>query len=130
MHHLNEFNLREAFRQIDGQKAVGIDQVTKSEYGRNLQNNLEALSSEIARGGWRPRPSRQVLIPKPQGGKRPLAIGCLEDKVVQMVTAKMIIVDLTNGLGTVLKRKLKSRMRKSRTSGSVRSNGRQRPLFT
>lgn len=90
MHHLNEFNLREAFRRIDGQKAVGIDQVTKSEYGRNLQANLETLSDEISRGGWRPKPSRQVLIPKPQGGKRPLAIGCLEDKLVQTVTAKIL----------------------------------------
>ena len=31
MHHVNEFNLREAFRRIDGNKAVGIDQVTKSD---------------------------------------------------------------------------------------------------
>ena len=89
-HHLNEANLREAFRRINGQKAVGIDQVTKSEYGKNLQSNLEALSSEIALGGWRPKPSRQVLIPKPQGGKRPLAVGCLEDKIVQTVTAKIL----------------------------------------
>ena len=90
MHHLNESNLREAFRRIDGNKAVGIDQVTKSEYGKDLQANIEALSLEIARGGWRPKPTRQVLIPKPQGGKRPLAIGCLEDKIVQTVTARIL----------------------------------------
>lgn len=90
MHHFNEANLRQAFRRIDGNKAVGIDQVTKSEYGKELQDNLERLADEIARGGWRPKPSRQVLIPKPQGGKRPLAIGCLEDKVVQVVTGKIL----------------------------------------
>jgi hypothetical protein len=33
-------------------------------------------------------------------------------------------------LGSELKHKPKSRMRKSRTSGSQRSSGRQRPLFT
>ncbi|MEI7973902.1 MAG: hypothetical protein WCH11_05995, partial [Bdellovibrio sp.] len=90
MHHLNEFNLCQAFRQINGNKAVGIDQVTKDQYGKNLQINLENLSGEIARGGWRPKPSRQVLIPKPQGGMRPLAVGCLEDKIVQVNTAKIL----------------------------------------
>ena len=82
MHHLNEFNLREGFRQIKGNKAVGIDQVTKEQYGKSLQSNIESLSEKISRGGWRPKPSRQVLIPKPQGGMRPLAVGCLEDKIV------------------------------------------------
>lgn len=90
MHHLNEFNLRESFRRINGNKAVGIDQVTKVQYGKDLQTNLENLSDEIARGGWRPKPAKQVLIPKPQGGKRALAVGCLEDKIVQMNTAKIL----------------------------------------
>jgi hypothetical protein len=40
------------------------------------------------------------------------------------------LLDITNGLGTENKHKTKSRMRKSRKYGSVRSNGRQRPLFT
>jgi RNA-directed DNA polymerase len=89
-HHLNEFNLTQAFRQIEGNKAVGIDQVTKSQYGKSLQTNLEDLSDKIARGGWRPKSSRQVFIPKPQGGMRALAVGCLEDKVVQTATAKIL----------------------------------------
>lgn len=90
MHHFHTENLRQAFRQCDGSKAVGIDQITKSKYGKNLQANLEQLSSKIAHGGWRPKPSRQVLIPKPQGGTRPLAVGCLEDKLVQTLTAKIL----------------------------------------
>ena len=40
------------------------------------------------------------------------------------------LLDITSGLGTENKHKLKSRMRKLRTYGSVRSFGRQRPLFT
>jgi RNA-directed DNA polymerase len=90
MHHFHTENLGEAFRRLDGSKAVGIDQVTKARYGKNLQQNLENLRDEIARGGWRPKPSKQVLIPKPQGGTRPLAIGCLEDKIVQTATAKIL----------------------------------------
>ncbi len=90
IHHVNEDNLLQAFRQLDGSKAVGIDQVTKSQYAQNLHASIEALAGNIRRGGWRPRPSREVLIPKPSGGTRPLAIGCLEDKVVQTLVAKML----------------------------------------
>lgn len=90
MHHLSLGNLRQAFRQLDGNKAVGIDQVSKQDYQKNLEQNLIQLQDEIARGGWRPRPSREILIPKPQGGTRPLAIGCLEDKIVQLLASKVL----------------------------------------
>lgn len=90
MHHLNEDNFRRAFQRLKGSKACGIDQVTKSAYQRNLDSNLADLAGEIRRGGWRPKPSREVLIPKTNGGQRPIAIGCLEDKIVQTVTALIL----------------------------------------
>ncbi len=90
IHHMNEDNLIQAFRGLDGSKAVGIDHVTKSKYSQNLRANIESLAEEICKGGWRPRPTREVLIPKPSGGKRPLAIGCLEDKIVQTLVAKIL----------------------------------------
>lgn len=83
-------NLRQAFRSLDGSKAVGIDQITKDHYAKNLEANLESLADQISRGGWRPQPSREVLIPKASGGTRPLAIGCLEDKIVQQLGAKIL----------------------------------------
>lgn len=83
-------NLRQAFRSLDGSKAVGIDQITKDHYAKNLEANLTKLWDRIARGGWRPQPSREVLIPKANGGTRPLAIGCLEDKIVQQLGAKIL----------------------------------------
>lgn len=90
MHHINVDNLRQAFRELSGSKAVGIDRVTKQEYGSKLEENLGKLEERIRLGGWRPQPSREVLIPKPQGGTRPLAIGCLEDKIVQVLTARIL----------------------------------------
>jgi RNA-directed DNA polymerase len=90
MHHLNVHNLRRAFQELDGTKAPGIDCVTKDQYRRDLDENLERLAQALRGGGWRPRPSRQVLIPKPQGGMRPLAIGCLEDKIVQTLVARIL----------------------------------------
>jgi RNA-directed DNA polymerase len=86
----NVENLRQAFRRLDGSKAVGIDQITKDHYAKNLEVNLQNLADQISRGGWRPKPSREVLIPKANGGTRPLAIGCLEDKIVQQLGAKIL----------------------------------------
>jgi len=90
LHHLSPGNLRQAFRQLDGSKAVGIDQVTKQDYQKNLDENLARLADEVGRGGWRPKPAREVLIPKASGGTRPLAIGCLEDKLVQSLCGKVL----------------------------------------
>lgn len=90
MHHFNETNLRRAFQELDGSKSPGIDRVTKDQYRKELKGNLDALAQNLRGGGWRPRPSRQVLIPKPQGGTRPLAVGCLEDKIVQTLVARIL----------------------------------------
>jgi len=89
-HHINPPNLRRAFRELDGSRASGVDGVTKQQYYEKLESNLRALHDTIRCGGWRPQPSREVLIPKPQGGTRPLAIGCLEDKIVQKLTARIL----------------------------------------
>jgi group II intron reverse transcriptase/maturase len=90
MHHINVHNLRQAFRELDGNKASGVDHVTKQEYQRNLEQNLETLHERICKGGWRPKPAREGVIPKPQGGTRPLAVGCLEDKIVQTLVARIL----------------------------------------
>lgn len=90
MHHLNLHNLKRAFRGLAGNKATGIDKVTKGEYQKKLDENLEKLLSAIQAKTWRPKPSREVLITKPQGGFRPLAVGCLEDKVVQTLVARIL----------------------------------------
>jgi len=90
MHHFTPENLRRAFRELDGSKATGIDRVTKRQYEEHLEENIEKLHGALRGGGWRPKPSRQVLIPKPQGGTRPLAVGCLEDKIVQTLVARIL----------------------------------------
>ncbi len=42
-HLINKELLKECHEKMDGNKAVGIDGVTKEEYGRNLDENLEKL---------------------------------------------------------------------------------------
>ena len=87
---INTTSLREAFKALDGNKALGIDHISKKQYGEKLEDNLTDLVSRIHLGTYKPQPKREVLIPKPNGDKRPLAIGCFEDKLVEWVVAKIL----------------------------------------
>ena len=77
--------LRECYQELDGKKALGVDGISKEDYGANLEANLEALIERMKRMGYRPQAVRQVLIPKEGkvGAIRPLGISCFEDKLVQ-----------------------------------------------
>ena len=90
MHHFNATNLMRAFHSLHGNKAAGIDSVTKSEFKKNADENIQALTLRIHEKKWFPKPSREVLIPKSSGGTRALAVGCLEDKVVQTLAARIL----------------------------------------
>ena len=84
-HHISDVdNLRECYRGLDGRKAVGIDGVTKEEYGKALEENLKGLSERLKRMGYRPQAKRREYIPKPGSSKgRPLGISSFEDKIVE-----------------------------------------------
>ncbi|MGE0198128.1 MAG: group II intron reverse transcriptase/maturase [Parachlamydiales bacterium] len=71
------------FHSLDVKKAVGVDGITKQQYERKLESNLQQLLLRIRNGSYYPKPSRIVEIPKADGSKRPLAISCIEDKIVQ-----------------------------------------------
>jgi len=92
MHHFNEDSLRACFHELDGKKAVGVDGISKDEYGKNLDNNLTSLVERLKQMSYRPGPVRQVLIPKEgkPGAMRPLGIGNLEDKIVQSMMRNIL----------------------------------------
>lgn len=89
MHHYSVENLRACFQSLDN-KAPGIDGVTKLEYGQNLEENLQALSQKLSQMSYRPQAVRRVEIPKEDGTMRPLGISCVEDKIVQEMTRRVL----------------------------------------
>jgi group II intron reverse transcriptase/maturase len=91
-HHFNVESLAACFRELDGQKAVGIDGIDKASYGKNLEENLQDLVGRIRRMAYIPGNVRQVQIPKEgkKGSARPLGISNFEDKLVQKMMQKIL----------------------------------------
>lgn len=89
-HLINKELLLECFHELDGNKATGIDNVSKEEYLRNLDENLDNLVLRLKNKGYRPSPARKVKIPKANGKMRGLAIANFEDKIVQMAVKKLL----------------------------------------
>ena len=90
MKHINTDVLHEAYNAINGKKALGVDQISKSEYGKNLDENLKDLQVRLARGSYRPLPKKEALIPKANGKKRPIAIASFEDKIVDWCVGQIL----------------------------------------
>lgn len=89
-HLVNKPLLKKLYHELSGKKAVGIDHVTKAGYGVRLDENLDGLLLRIRRGTYRPKAARLVEIPKEDGSTRPLAISCVEDKLVQLAANEIL----------------------------------------
>ena len=75
--------LERAYRRQRADAAVGIDGVTKEQYGQALEVNLQGLHARLKAKRYRHQPIRRVHIPKAQGKTRPIGVSAFEDKVVQ-----------------------------------------------
>lgn len=89
-HLINKDMLLQCHKELDGSKAVGIDEITKKEYERNLEQNIDGLVERLKRKSYKPQPSIRVYIPKSNGKLRPLGIACYEDKIVQLALKKIL----------------------------------------
>src|SRR4029453_12061065 len=58
--------------------------------GSGLEAWLAGLREDLVAKTYRPDPVRRVLIPKPDGGERPLGIPTIRDRVVQ-TAAKLVL---------------------------------------
>lgn len=81
--------LNEAFEETRKGGATGTDEVTWNDYDKNRIINLRDLHNRLKEQRYRAPAVKRAWIPK-EGGKRPLGIPTLEDKVVQRA-AKMLL---------------------------------------
>jgi RNA-directed DNA polymerase len=84
--------LWEAWERVRTNKgAAGVDRITVAaveDYG--VDRMLRELRRDLRTGRYRSAPARRVEIPKPQGGKRPLGIPTVRDRVAQ-AAAKIVL---------------------------------------
>src|SRR2546421_1264308 len=90
LHHVSLGRLRAAYWAIRPQAAPGVDGVTWTEYGQDLEANLQDLHVRVQSGRYRAKPSRRAYIPKADGRLRPLGIAALEDKIVQRAVVEVL----------------------------------------
>lgn len=78
-------------RVRENRGAAGVDRVTLEEveqYG--VHRFLDELRADLLNGTYRPAPARRVEIPKPDGGRRPLSVPAVRDRVAQQA-ARLVI---------------------------------------
>lgn len=81
--------LNDAFEGTRKGGAIGTDEITWGDYDKERSRNLCDLHRRLKEQRYRAPPVKRAWIPK-EGGKRPLGIPTLEDKVVQRA-AKMLL---------------------------------------
>lgn len=76
----------EAYKRVKANGgAAGVDCQSIAEFEVDLKDNLYKLWNRMASGSYIPPPVRRVEIPKSDGGKRPLGIPTVSDRIAQMV---------------------------------------------
>ena len=81
----------EAYKRVKANGgAAGVDGQEIEEFERDLKNNLYKLWNRMSSGSYFPQPVRRVEIPKDDGGKRPLGIPTVTDRVAQEVAKRYL----------------------------------------
>ena len=88
---LTRENMSQALKRVKENKgAAGIDEMTVEELESNLKAEWPRLRKELLEGTYKPQPVRRVMIPKPDGGERPLGIPTVVDRLIQQAVHQVI----------------------------------------
>jgi RNA-directed DNA polymerase len=87
---LNEEMLRDSWRLLRKDAALGVDQVSAAEYEANLEENIHQLVERLKRKRYRAKLVRRHYIPKGAGKLRPLGIPAIEDKLLQVAVKRLL----------------------------------------
>lgn len=89
-HLLDEDALTCAYHRLRSDAAVGMDGITKEQYGHDLERNIRDLHDRLRTKRWRHKPIRRIHIPKDNGTSRPIGISSTEDKIVQEALRELL----------------------------------------
>jgi CRISPR-associated protein Cas1 len=78
-------------RVEDNHGCAGVDGVTVEKYAAHLEENIGRLQKSLSAGKYSPIPLLRFYIDKADGGKRPLSVPCVRDRVAQ--TAAVLVLE-------------------------------------
>ena len=88
---LTDFNLHQAWSKVyENQGCAGVDRQTLAAFAEHLHLNLGTLRDEVLHETYQPLPLLRVELEKPTGGKRPLSIPSVRDRVLQTAVTRVI----------------------------------------
>src|SRR5260370_37923899 len=87
---LNEELLRDSWRLLRKDAALGVDRVSAAEYEASLEENIHQLEERLKRKRYRAKLVRRHYIPKGDGGKRPLGIPATEEELQQSAVKRLL----------------------------------------
>ncbi len=81
----------EAYKKVvKGGKSAGVDGVDMESFKGNKRDNLYKIWNRLSSGSYFPPRVKRVYIKKPGGGRRPLGIPTIGDRIAQMVIKNSI----------------------------------------
>ena len=84
-------NLAAAWARVQANGgAPGSDGITVEQYAAHAAEWLAELAADLRAKTYRPQPVRRVYIPKSGGGKRPLGIPTIRDRIVQQALLQVL----------------------------------------
>ncbi len=88
---LTKENMTTAMKRVEqNQGAAGIDDMAVGELKVYLKQEWPRIRGELLEGRYKPKPVRRVMIPKSDGGKRPLGIPTVVDRLIQQAVHQVI----------------------------------------
>ncbi|MDR4510054.1 MAG: group II intron reverse transcriptase/maturase [Candidatus Brocadiaceae bacterium] len=84
-------NMHKAWKQVKANKGIaGVDTMSVEEFPEFARNHWSRIREQLMEGSYKPLPVKRVEIPKPDGGKRPLGIPTVTDRVIQQSIAQVL----------------------------------------
>jgi len=78
--------VKAAYRKVKANKgSAGVDEIDLKKFDENLLKNLYKIWNRMASGSYFPKPVKEVIIPKSNGGERKLGIPSISDRIAQEV---------------------------------------------
>ena len=88
---LSRTNLLLAWKRVKANKgSAGVDGITIDDFPAYLREHWPQIKSKLLDGTYEPSPVKRVEIPKRTGGKRPLGVPTVVDRLIQQAILQVL----------------------------------------